>query len=131
MVKVKKRLCLEQKIGILLVVFNDLFKDYMATAKKTPAKKKTTVKKAPVKKATIKKKPAIKRAAASKNVQLRSFRVSPDVPSFNTFKITRQTVYWIILVSFIIYMQLWILKVQIETADYIEAQVTSLSQNKF
>jgi hypothetical protein len=64
----------------------------------------------------IKKKTAVKRTSASKkakNAALKSFRVYPDT-KFLEFKISRQTVYWTILVSFIILMQLWILKTQFE-----------------
>jgi uncharacterized integral membrane protein len=90
----------------------------MATAKKTTAKKTSTSKKAPVKKASVKTTPKI-----------RSFHVSPDIPSFGTFKITRQTVYWVIIVSVIIFMQLWILALQIQTSMQIESELSSLQTN--
>jgi len=93
----------------------------MATSKKTTVKKKTLVKKAPAKRATTNKK-----AAAKTTPKVRSFHVSPDIPAFSTFKITRQTVYWVIIVSFIIFMQLWILALQMETSTYIENQLSAL-----
>ena len=93
----------------------------MATTKKTPAKKTS-----PVKKVASKKPAVTKKAAAAKTTPVRSFRVSPNDPTFKTFKITRQTVYWVVIVSFIIFMQLWILSLQIETSNYIEEQLSSL-----
>jgi len=110
----------------------------MATTKKktTTSKsvpKKTTAraavaKKAPVKK-TAAKKPAAKRASTKKQAEMRSFRVAKDQQEFSTFRVTRQTVYWIILVAFIIFAQLWILKLQIEVATLIDAQQTQLINN--
>lgn len=89
-----------------------------ATAKKTPAKKavatKTTAKKAPAK------------ATKQDSTGYRSFKVSTPTQSFTTFKITRQTVYWVILIAFIIFVQLWILKLQIEVTSLLETQQTEL-----
>jgi hypothetical protein len=94
----------------------------MVTAKKNTVKKTSTAKKAPAKRVAATK----KKASASAIPKMRSFHVSPDYPSFGTFKITRQTLYWIIIVSFIIFMQLWILALQIETSTYIENQLSAL-----
>jgi hypothetical protein len=118
-------LCLEQNVGILLLIPNDLFRGhYMATAKKTPVKKTPAAKKPSVKKATVSKKTSVKEVP-----KMRSFHVSPNNPTFGTFKITRQTVYWVIIVSFIIFMQLWILALQMETNEYIEAEITAIQEN--
>lgn len=76
----------------------------MATAKK-PAKKIVAKTKA--------KTPAKKRT--SKKVQpLRSFRRSPDPTPFVSFQLTKQTVYWSILLIFILVLALWILNLQID-----------------
>jgi hypothetical protein len=48
--------------------------------------------------------------------QMKSFKIYRDNPAFTTFRVTRQTVYWTILLVFIIIMQLWILKVQLDIA---------------
>lgn len=107
----------------------------MATTKKTvkkPAARTTSkaaatkapVKKTAVKKTVAKKQPAKK--ASAKNSDMRSFRVAPEQHSFTNFQITRQTVYWIILIAFIIFAQLWILKLQIEVATLVDAQQTQL-----
>jgi hypothetical protein len=96
----------------------------MATAKKSTVNKTSGVKKAPVKRAALAKKVPAKAVPA-----VRSFHVAPNSPSFGTFKITRQTVYWVIIISFIIFMQLWILALQMETSTYIENQITALNED--
>lgn len=125
----------------------------MATTKKPAAKKPTTTKKAAPRKTTAKtsaakttKKPAVvakaapakrkapakKKVVASKKAKntnkVRSFRVSGQPESFTNFKITRQTVYWIILIAFIIFAQLWILQLQVEVASLLEQQQSYLNE---
>ena len=112
----------------------------MATSKKTTAKKTTRTTKTAPKAAVTKKtaaKPAPKKAVAkkttakkatSKQAEVKSFRVAKNEGSFTDFRITRQTVYWIILIAFIIFAQLWILKLQIEVAGLIDAQAAELQQ---
>ena len=87
-------------------------------AKKTPVKK-ASPKKSSSKAATT------KRTPAKKTVPMQSFRVYKNKESFTTFKITRQTVYWTILLAFIIITQLWILKIQL---DIVELTAPMLSQ---
>jgi hypothetical protein len=91
----------------------------MTKPTKTSVKKKTPVKKAVSKSIP---KTSAKTLTAAK---VRSFLISPNDPGFRTFKITRQTVYWVVIVSFIIFMQLWILSLQLETSNYIEQQIVS------
>lgn len=104
----------------------------MATAKKStaksksaskPAVKKTPAKKVAATKTSVKKKPAVKKVSAKQTTKMRSFRIAKEGDSFTTFKITRQTVYWTILICFIIFVQLWILKLQIEVSSYLESQI--------
>ena len=101
----------------------------MATAKKTTAKKapvkKTVAKKAPAKKPVAKKSSA-KKTTAAKQAQIQSFKASPETGKFTDFKITRQTVYWVILISFIVFVQLWIIKIQLDVVSLIEQQEASL-----
>ncbi len=108
----------------------------MATAKKATPKqssaRKSTVKHstktASVKKAAPKKKTPntkVKKKSAQERT-VHSFKISQDTQPFRNFTITRQTIYWIILVAFIIFAQLWILKLQIEVASLIEAQQAQL-----
>lgn len=116
----------------------------MATAKKpvtkkTPAKKPTSkpaVKKASAQpspaKTVVRKKAPTKKAASSKAAAVapvRSFRLSRNDVPFGSFKVTRQTIYWIILVSFIIFVQLWIIQLQIDVATLIERQQTEFLEN--
>lgn len=117
----------------------------MATAKKTPAKKpatRTTKAKTTTAKAAVAKKPVVAKAmvkksptkktvvkkSATKKTEARSFRVAPSESAFTDFRITRQTVYWIILIAFIVFAQLWILKLQIEVATLLDVQATELQQ---
>jgi hypothetical protein len=76
--------------------------------------KKTTAKK-PVKKTTR------KRAPSKKPSQMKSFKLYKDDKPFTTFRITKQTVYWSILLIFIVITQLWILKVQLDISNLTNA----------
>ena len=97
------------------------------TTKKTAqAKKNVATSKAVATKKPVAKKATTKKVSAKPTPAFRSFRISPNTPSFTTFKVTRQTVYWIIIVAFIAFMQLWILKMQIETSNYIETELSAL-----
>ena len=74
----------------------------MATAKKAPAKKKTTAKKpvakkAPVKKSTAKQAPAKKTTSKKKSAEYATLKLSPEKTPFLTFKVTDQTIYWLVL----------------------------------
>jgi len=98
-------------------------------AKKTPAKKASVATKAPIAKkapVTVKKTTVTKKSVATAP-KMKSFRVATNEPAFTSFKITRQTVYWTLLIAFIIFMQLWILSLQVETSSYIESQRASLN----
>ena len=69
----------------------------MATAKKSTKKK------------------AVPRKA--KVAPLRSFKVCKEPTPFVTFRITDQTVYWSILLIFILVLALWVLQIQINISD--------------
>lgn len=101
----------------------------MATTKKatskTTARKAAAPKKPAAKSASVKKQSATTKASKSSAKQMQSFRVSPEPTPFTTFKITRQTVYWVVLVAFIIFIQLWIIKLQVEVAAVIDEQQAS------
>lgn len=92
------------------------------TTKKTPAKKQAPARSRSTKVVTAKKAPARKRTTARKttakrNSKMVSFRVYRDSTPFSNTSVTRQTVYWAILLLVIVLMQLWILKIQVEIAD--------------
>jgi len=96
-----------------------------ATAKKAPVAK-VAAKKAPVKKATTRRASAKKSTRSSSTNQMRSFHIARDQPPFTTFRITRQTLYWTILVAFIVFAQLWIINLQVEVASLLDAQQAQL-----
>jgi len=80
--------------------------------KKTVKKTTKTVAKQPVAK-----KAAAKKTTAKAHAPMQSFRVYKEAPAFNTFRITRQTVYWAILLTVVVISQLWLLKIQMDIAD--------------
>ncbi len=74
--------------------------------------KKTT------KKATSARKPTAKKAPTKKKgEEMKSFKLYKYDENFTEFKFTKQTLYWTILLGFIAFTQLWILKVQLEIAE--------------
>ena len=100
----------------------------MATAKKATSSRpaKATVKTTP-KKSTPKKTSA--KRTSKKPTEMQSFHVYPENQPFTAFKITRQTVYWVLLVAFIVFVQLWILKLQVEVAQLIDNQEMTVQNN--
>ena len=55
------------------------------------------------------------RTASKKHTApMRSFRVEKEQTPFTSFKVTRQTFYWVVLLLVIIATQLWILKLQMD-----------------
>lgn len=69
-------------------------------SKKAPAKKKSTVK-------VVKAKKSTKSAGISSQVGLRA-----EEQSFMTFRLTRQTLYWLVLGVIVILFTMWIMKLQ-------------------
>lgn len=92
----------------------------MAITKKTNAKK--TISKV---KSTVKK--SLRKKSASKKIgPMQTLRLSRNDHPFMTTRITRQTVYWAILLVYIMVLQIWILNIQldiIQITDSITAQV--------
>ena len=90
-----------------------------ASAKKPPVKKPAAKVTAPAKKVvkkTTKKAPTRKKTAAQ-TATLRSFKVYKHQDNFSKVQFSRQTVYWIILLTVIVITQLWIINIQVEIAD--------------
>jgi len=71
----------------------------MATSKKKLAVKKVAVKKVSIKKSTFNPK---------------SFQLCESPKPFITTRITQQTVYWLILATFVTFVTLWVLKIQLD-----------------
>ncbi len=105
----------------------------MATAKKTTVKKTVTPKKkvvtnkVPTNKRSVASKSTANKTSSKKSAQAKSFKLSKNVPSFTTFKITEQTVYWIIIIAVIIFFQLWIISLQIEISNLLDEQLSSIN----
>ena len=74
--------------------------------------KKTT------KKVASPRKPASKKPSTKKKTEeMKSFKLYKNDANFTDFRFTKQTLYWTILLGFIAFTQLWILKVQLEIAE--------------
>ena len=73
---------------------------------------KKVVKKAPKK--------VTKVARKVSKLQEQSFMVVREKAPFLTFKITTQTIYWIIVLVYVLLLSLWILKIQLDTLTIIE-----------
>ncbi len=76
-----------------------------------------------VKKTAPKRKPAAKKTAAkkAKEQEMKSFHLYKNEANFTEFRLTKQTLYWTVLLGFIALTQLWILKVQLEIAEITNA----------
>jgi hypothetical protein len=87
------------------------------------AKKKTTVKSKAATSAA--KKPVVKKSVAkrvtaskkSKVVSEQSFKLSREPVPFMTYKITKQTMYWLVLLLVILILEVWILQMQFKALD--------------
>ena len=80
-------------------------------------------KKTSTKKSTPKKKLAAKRTSA-KSAQSRLVALTPETGEFMTFRLTRQTVYWLVLGAVVLLFSIWILRLQSDVQsiyDKIEA----------
>ena len=90
----------------------------MATRTKKPTKK-------PVSKGT-------KKVASKATGHYKTLHVARPKQPFMSFKITKQTLYWTILVAFVIVMQLWILAAQydvVQTTDELQQQINTINGN--
>jgi len=87
----------------------------MARSKKT-TKKSTT--KSPVRRIVSKKSSRLNDGYYSNDL---SFKIVKDSIPFMSIKITQQTIIWSILLIFIMIVQIWILSLQLDVANSIEA----------
>lgn len=97
------------------------------------ATKKPTTKKAPAKK-TAPKRPAAKKTTKRK-AQATGLRahvaLRPEETDFMTFRITRQTLYWLVLGAVVILFTLWLMKLQADIQslyDQIDISTVESSQ---
>lgn len=112
-----------------------------AATKKTSAVKKAPVKKSTVKNKateTVKKTVAKSKPAAKKTTTntLRSFRPSAPTEPFFTFRITRQTIYWLILSVIVIGLAAWVIQLSVQVQaiydqiDHNEMLLQDLTEKK-
>lgn len=98
---------------------------------------KKTTRKAPVKKATTAKKPAVKKApakavaskttvrtvkkaaprTAKKTTTMMSFHATRQAEPFFTFRVTHQTIYWLILAFIVVGLAVWVLSISIRVQN--------------
>lgn len=94
--------------------------------KKVSKSKATTKSAKPAKKTTVKK-TSVKKSVAKK-VTNASFKVGRETTPFKTYKITEQTIYWGVLVVYILLLSLWILKIQVDTLNIVDQIETMINQ---
>jgi Flp pilus assembly protein TadB len=98
--------------------------------KKSTAKKKATTKSATTKSAAVKS-PAKKRST-KKSAEMHSFKRYKDPQPFMTFKITQQTIYWLIIALMSISVVLLLTKMQRDIVDlYDQIDQIRLSEPDF
>lgn len=84
------------------------------------ATKKPSSKKAPVKKASTARKSATKKSTkrtVGSRALLRHVSLQPEDAAFMTFRITKQTLYWLVLGAVVIMFTLWLMKLQTDIQD--------------
>jgi hypothetical protein len=87
--------------------------------------KKTTSKKAPTKK-----KSTVKRASAKtrSTAVLGPIRIQPETQEFMTFRLTKETVYWLVLGAVVILFTIWLMRLQMDIqALYDDVDASNLS----
>ncbi|MDQ5932260.1 MAG: hypothetical protein QG649_345 [Patescibacteria group bacterium] len=96
-------------------------------------KNKTTTTKAPTKRKAAPRKAAVKKTTR-KSVPLTSqIGLRKEETDFMTFRITRQTLYWIVLGAVVILFTMWLMKLQADVQslyDQIDANTVELSTGK-
>ena len=84
----------------------------MATKKKATPKK--TVK-------TVKAVKTVKKSSPKKkNEEYKTFAIQPEKHPFMSFHVSDQTIYWAILLLYIMGLSLWVLNIQIDTCRILE-----------
>lgn len=86
----------------------------MAVTKKTSAKKITGKIKSLPKVKLLSKKTSAKKSRSKAVVAMKSFKLSRNDRPFMTTHITKQTVYWSVLLIYVMLLQIWILNIQLD-----------------
>ena len=96
------------------------------------ATKKTTTKKtSKAKKPTTARKSASKSTAAKRLSLASQIGLRPEETDFMTFRVTRQTLYWLVLGLVVILFTVWLMKLQMDIQtlyDQIDANTASMSE---
>lgn len=66
-----------------------------------------------------------KKQAVIKEPKMKSFTIAKKDLPFFTIRVTKQTVYWSLLLIFVLLMQLWILNVQLDVINTLESVNTT------
>jgi len=74
--------------------------------------------KRPVKK--VGKKSPVKRIHKPKTVKLESFKIQKETGPFMSFKITEQTVYWLVVVLMVFLLGIWVLNIQMDLSELLD-----------
>ena len=104
-------------------------------AKTTGTSKKPLTKKTLVKRATTSSRSATSKASVrrsvSKNppVKPQSFKLAKETQPFTSFKITEQTVYWLVFTGVVLFFGLWILNINLQVQElYDQIDQNQISQ---
>ena len=81
------------------------------TTKSTATKKSIALKRAPAKPASTTK---VRRVAKNSPSEVRSFRPARTSEPFFTFRITHQTLYWLILAGLVLALGLWVTDINVK-----------------
>jgi len=57
----------------------------------------------------------VKKRTSKKSAKMESFKLSKSKTPFVSFKITKQTIYWAVLLTLIFILFIWVLNIQIDT----------------
>lgn len=101
----------------------------IVTAKKPASKVKTTKKLPSTRMRTSK----VKSTSKKKPTQMKSFRIAKPEEPFFTFRITRQTVYWLVLSFAILIIGIWVAAINLRVQsiyDQIDMQHSMIIQDE-
>jgi hypothetical protein len=62
-----------------------------------------------------------KRASSKKSIKLESFQACNETAPFISLRVTEQTVYWSVLLVYVLVLSLWILNIQLQTLEIINS----------
>ncbi|MGB4420420.1 MAG: hypothetical protein WBI29_01305 [Candidatus Saccharimonadales bacterium] len=66
------------------------------------------------------KKTSVKRVYKPKKAKPASFKIQKETVPFMSFKITEQTVYWLVVVLLIFLLGIWVLRIQLDLSELLD-----------